>query len=158
MGCPHKWLLTSCVMPSSVRSPRVSSSSSLWGHRELWGSTDREGTRGGPQYSLLQRAQHHPTPGAMSLALHLLHPGDGLQRLHTSFPAAAALSPQHEAPVCPCSSPVGGQRSSWGTWPHTPPNTGRPITPLPGPTPMYCSARQYERLWVLRAPWGRALG
>lgn len=144
-------------MPSSTRSPRASSSSSLWGHRELWGSADRERAWGGPQYSLLQRTQHRSTPGAVSLALHLPHPGDRLQGLDSGFPGAAALTPQHEAPVCPCSSQGGGQERSRGTWPHTP-RHWPPITPSPGPTPMYCSDRQYERLCVLRAPWGRALG
>lgn len=109
-----------------------------------------------PPYSLLQWAQHHPLPGAMPPALHLPHPGIGLQRLDTGLPAAATLTPWHKPPVCPCNgSGVGGMMEFRGhTRSRTPPlrHSG-----LPGPTPMYCSARQYERLWVLRAPWGRAL-
>lgn len=95
-------------------------------------STDREGAWGGPQYSLLQRAQHCPTPGAVSLALHLPHPGDRLQGLDTGFPAAAALTPRYKAPMCPCSSQGGGQRSSGGTWPHIPPPLD-PYHPLTWP-------------------------
>lgn len=155
--CPHRQLLTSCVIPSSVRSPRVSTSSSLWGHRELWGSTAGRGHGEGSQYLLLQQAQHHPTPGAVSPALHLPHPGHRLQGLDTGLPGTATLTPQHEASVCSCSSQGQGQGQLMGHMathsPHRP-----PITPLPGPTPMYWSARQYERLWVLRAPCGRALG
>lgn len=89
-------------------------------------------------YSLLQRAQHHPPPSAVPPALYRPHPGDGLQHLDTGLPAAATLAPRYKPPVCPCSGREGAVEL--GEAHRAMYSPSHPC--LPGPTPMYCSARQ----------------
>lgn len=158
VGCPHRQLLTSCVIPSSVRSPRVSTSSSLWGHRELWGSTAGRGGMGrDPSTYCSSRLSTTrllvPCPWLCTSRIQATG-----SRVWTRASRVQPPSPRStKRPCAPAAARVRDRDSSWATWPHTPPQRP-PITPLPGPTPMYWSAHQYERLWVLRAPCGRALG